>query len=202
MKKLLFIAVMLTTSFFGYTQVTEVAMNEVHTFKKAELSLSPMSLNKKFTEPKKLKRLELQASRGSLFRPKVSANIYLSEKYILRVIAPTISLRGIRDLVDGSDVEVSTFLEYRNYKTPKAYLSYGPAVGVRSYTTNDFEEGLSRTTEGRVGFNFGGGYRASNHLTVGTYINPYMSFSEDGVQLNQGRLFAGMLTNIYVAYRF
>ena len=151
---------------------------------------------------KKLSKFELQGTRGTFFVPRINANVYLKENTILRFASPSLSYGTISDLVTGNKYELNTFLEFRKYKSNKVFLSHGPAVGFRNVRTIDSDGFTQRENEYSVGYNLGGGYRLNKHLTAGTYFNPHVTFGDNEVQVRQGRLFAGILSNIYVAYRF
>ncbi len=159
-----------------------------------------LSILKNTKEKKDLSKFELQLNRDGLL-PSVSANIYLKENTLLRVSSPSLSYRNMRGLISGDDIELNTFLEFRKYKTDRLFISHGPAIGFSSERYSSIE-GPVRENEARVGYNFGGGVRLSNHFTGGTYINPYVSFGDNGISLRHGRLFAGAIGNIYLAYRF
>jgi len=202
MKNLLFIVALLACTFTMEAQISEKGTGET----KSEVTAvkkTPISKKiEKAEEKKNLKAFELQITKGGIINPTVSANIYLNEKYILRVIAPSLSFGGIRNTFNGSNIELRTFLERRNYVRKKSYLSYGPEIGFSSYTTLDENNDRTRVNAARAGFNFGGGVRLSDHVTVGTYVNPYVSFSKDRVALDRSRIFAGVIQNFYLAYRF
>jgi hypothetical protein len=121
---------------------------------------------------------------------------------ILRLSSPSISFGSISRAISGEQYGARTFLEFRKYFNDKYYISHGPEVGFFSTRETDISGATYRSNQGRVGYNLGAGFRYKERVTAGTYINPYFSFGDDGTSFNHGRLFAGTLSNIYVAYRF
>jgi hypothetical protein len=150
---------------------------------------------------KKLTKFELQLTRGGILRPDISANVYLKENTILRVTSPSLTYNNLVGFATGNRMELNTFLEFRKYVGERNFLSHGPALGFSSNKYEDFD-GTYRVNELTAGYNFGVGRRINKHITVGTYINPHISIGSDGVDVLQGRLFAGALSNIYLGYRF
>ena len=145
-----------------------------------------------------LSAFELQVSPGFLFLPKLNANWYFTEKMILRLEAPAVGYGSIKRAIAGEEIEVAAFLEMRKYERNKLFTSHGPTLAFQ-YTNFEYSEASS---EIRAGYNLGLGYRMSEHFTAGTYVSPYISISEGDVDYLHGRLFAGALGNVYLAYRF
>lgn len=189
MKNLILLFALLTSSFTLMAQTLTTVNHE------------SKNLIKSKDSDKELSKFELQLNRGFLL-PRLSANVYLKENTILRFTSPSISLGTFANVATGSKYELNTFLEFRKDLKGRAFLSHGPAVGFTNERIEDAEGFIDRQTQVRVGYNLGVGFKASKHITAGTYINPHVSFGDNGVSITHGRLFAGTLSNIYVAYRF
>ena len=144
----------------------------------------------------KLSAFELQVTRGGFF-PDLSLNFYLKERTILKVSALKAGFVNFGDASNNSAAEMRTFLEFRKpVRQGKVFISHGPEVGY-AYKNGEFDNHTFR-----VGYNIGAGYQINRHFTAGSYINPYISVNESGVDFLHGRLFSGALSNIYLAYRF
>ena len=143
---------------------------------------------------------ELQISKGGFIIPAVKANFYFSDKTILRVTSPNVKLSTFRPSNYKNNFDVGVFLEFRK-KSKKwpVYFSTGPAIGY-NFDRNLETEEITNTF--RAGYNFGVGTHIGNHITAGTYINPYVSYDGDSFDILHGRFFVGSLTNLYIAYRF